>query len=1246
MENKEKGFLGQIGNSVLSGSDKFWTKVDDLGSLATGVALLPYEWLEGKEGDVTQYLEENEERKKQLIKNIQDRKSELDRYVNANPVKGSIVKVASNFAEQTVDPLQMGLNMATHGFAMNAIQNTLDYIYEETSLSGRNIKDFGLDDAVNIGVGVAMAGVTSKFEFKGEVKSLYEDIAPLDKIIKANEKENRVIDHQALADIQVRKDSGQTLSLPKKHKIDIEKTINEGVIPRLKQLSDVAETYAINIEKGLDNTEGTVKIKREIDIMTKPIFTEVELGKEQALGEIADDLSKIVLNSGEYDGYTPVRDIVKKSVESIDKETFVKILQGKEVEDQYKPFQNMIRNYANEYISIKSGIDYTGKEKGHFLETLYNKRRTMIELRDAYENLDKGFELVHTKLKDIGDNIVISDEQAITIGLEKGGEYNLKDTPQLLQQLYYDINSTTKDVTKGIRKGTVEFEDNSLFDVAYKWANVKGKKRYSKILKKIENYKVDAKNWEEEFKIEDVLNKRELNFKKKFEEEMLDKFENVFKGNENEPSDVLRNIFSTVVNERSGYNKVLDIFDSFNTACKVGEDATYDIKWLDFTMHKDMIKPFKNRIDSFRTLNSFGDLKPKIFSEMGSDDKLIKSMRDLSSYKLLPGIRHVREATPNGAIINSGSNKLGFDSKYSIIKSNADMMTLHYKLAKNIDKNLNANLNDIADPLERFQTKMFIERILNNRTEFESKGFSSKLEKAGEIAGSGQLLSDVHRTGGAYKLTAHCMLDELPNMKYNELKPELRALLKNNGILETEFTDIQTQLKNFTSFNEFLEYALDGTDNKIHSLFQQMADVMGKEFEAYDKTVTSIKADSFSSKLWTNTNLIFKRYSMGAFNRAINSVSSYYDANDILRSRFSDNGRYIFRNVNFKDTKFHATNLTKLSIGLGLATQATSWIHGKVFGTGADEVVEAKFEALANGDYIPIIADAMVDSITDYIGYDVMFGGRNAPYGIVDGTYKGLQRMATSDLTPAEKIIYGTLYTIAPSNVSRGIDNIKFGKNITSKINTWSEEAQFLWKEDYRKRALEEQLDGELPVEKLVKNTFSTITNWQEYFNKNEDKAYEVTNFDRNVDKEVVKMTASGIMEMAEKNIRNDHINYSFSFDDVQEREKALKEFSMDYKSQLKKLDKKTRDLFNYVMAFKQVDDPLYIITALDEMTTSKNKIKTLKSFLNEEDLPMFDNFVDNIIKHEDKKKEIARRGYEDTTEGYIKFLQTLRNEL
>ena len=94
------------------------------------------------------------------------------------------------------------------------------------------------------------------------------------------------------------------------------------------------------------------------------------------------------------------------------------------------------------------------------------------------------------------------------------------------------------------------------------------------------------------------------------------------------------------------------------------------------------------------------------------------------------------------------------------------------------------------------------------------------------------------------------------------------------------------------------------------------------------------------------------------------------------------------------------------------------------------------------------------------------------------------------------------------------------------------------------------------------------------------------------------------------------------------------------------KLDPKTRDLFNYVMSFKEVKDPMYLIMALEEIVNSRNKIETLYDFLDESEIPDFDIFAKNIMSQEEKKKEIARRGYEDSTEGYIEFLQTLRNEM
>lgn len=316
-----------------------------------------------------------------------------------------------------------------------------------------------------------------------------------------------------------------------------------------------------------------------------------------------------------------------------------------------------------------------------------------------------------------------------------------------------------------------------------------------------------------------------------------------------------------------------------------------------------------------------------------------------------------------------------------------------------------------------------------------------------------------------------------------------------------------------------------------------------------------------------------------------------------------------------------------------------------MFGTSGDDIIEAKYEAIKEGDILPIIADGVVDSITDYIGFDIMFGGSPAFFSILNSNYKTLQHAATSDnLTSSEKVLYGLASVLAPSNISRGIDNIKFGRTIPTKINTWSEEAQFQWKKHNRLNALHEQKDGELPIEKLVKESYQSISDWTSFFKKNPDKAYEITNFDdEKVNKDIAVATASGLMEMAEQGVRQDHINFALSQDTIEEREQQLKDFGLDYKTQLKRLEPEIRDLFNYVMSFKQVEDPHYLLVALEEMTEAKNKKATLKSFLKNEELPLFDNYVRNIKNNIALKKKIARKGYPDNTDGYIEFLKELR---
>ena len=1249
-ENKPTA-LGQVGNAIMNGADLAISKLDDLAGLATGLVLLPYEYLSGDKGEVTRYLNEQDEKsgiKKQLSKNIRERRERLDEYVEQNLVKGTVLKVATGFIEQGVDPFQAIPNYVTNGFLANALLNTTDYLYEEKLISDRNITDFDLSDGANIGIGVALAGLTSKFEAEDVAKPLYQEFTPsLDKIIKTNQdNEGNVLLRKEIADVVKRQESGQTLSFPKgfNNSENVAKTIDDGVIPRLRTIAsaitnkDLNSQYEMHYAKTIPTKDGKVKIKGAVVRAVKPIYTEVELGRAQALGEIADDLIGWLIKGEKYDGITPTGDIISEVTSRVNTEDFIRLVQGKSENPELKDLQNILHRYVNEFVSIKSGTDVSYKEKGFYLDTLYNKQHIMTELYNITGSTknkilfdeDGAKAFIKGQLKDVGEKVFINGDEAIRYGLGKAGYYDIEENPIILKKFLYDINGTTKDVAKANRKGTLDFEKKTLFDVAFDWVNMTDKEKYIELINK--KTRTEA---------EDI-------YVKNFQEEMMSKFEGVFKGYEQKPEEAMQNMIATIANERSGYNLLMDKFENFVTAYKANEQSTNDIALLDFSMPHKQAKILKKEIDNFKGLNAYNLVKEKLFEELEPDEKLMKGIKDFSAWKLLFGLRHLREATPNTSLINSGMYKLGFDTRYSYIKGNYDMAKVHYDLAKNVDAILKRDLSSISNPIERLEAEIFIKKISGNKNKF--KNFVNKitvgtLEKAATIAGSGQTISDVHRTAGAIRFTSKAMYDEFPKLEYDKMTGEMRNILKSNGIDESNLIKIQSEIKGFKSYENFLEFALNSNaeqGGKIKSLFEQFVDVAGREFEAYDKNFTKIEGSHPLTRIWLGTNLLFKRYSMGAFSRAYDNVSSYYDANDILRSRFSS-PTTLFKNWSWKGTKFHTSNLAKMSLFLGISTEAIRWVHGKAFGTPADEMVEAKYEALMNGDYVPIIADTMIDSLTDYVGYDVMFGGTPAIIGIIDDAYSALQRDATADnLKSYEKILYGIAHVLSPQNVSRGIDYLKFGRNITSKLNTWSEEAQFNWKTNYRDEALIEQSDGELPIMKFMSN----ITNWKEWFDKNEDKAYEVTNFPEDTDKEVTKITATGIMEMTEESLRQDHINYSFSLDTVEEREKSLEQFGLDYKTQLNKLDPKIRDLFNYVMAYKDIKDPHYLTVALEEIVNSKDKIKTLNDFLDESDIPYFDNFARNIMEHEEKKKEIARRGYDDNLEGYIEFLQTLRNEM
>ena len=371
----------------------------------------------------------------------------------------------------------------------------------------------------------------------------------------------------------------------------------------------------------------------------------------------------------------------------------------------------------------------------------------------------------------------------------------------------------------------------------------------------------------------------------------------------------------------------------------------------------------------------------------------------------------------------------------------------------------------------------------------------------------------------------------------------------------------------------------------------------------------------------------------------------FYDSDGMLRYRFLKNGKLNLENplqgLSFRSAKKTGNFMQMSSLTFGLVT-AVNWLHGKTFGTSQDDITEAKLEAMKS-DPLPIITEGLMDTFTNYIGYDVMFGGYPAIISVIKETSGALNRdMSAENLEPIKKIIWGLGHIITPLNIGRGIDNVKFGKNIPNRLTTGSTDAQFLWKYKYKQYAQLEQLEGELPAEKL----FAKISDWGKYFREHPEKAEEVTGMyiDGKESEEAIITMATGLAELTEQSMRTDHINYAFAEDDPIERENQLREFGLDYQSQLLSLDFQDRMMLNYALSFSGITDPMYIIQAIEEVSTAKDKKRAIYSLIDRDKIEIFEQYCKTIEENPEKRKEVARQEYSETTEGYIDFLTNLRN--
>lgn len=1268
-KDEETNFIEHIGNAIANGVDYTSIKIDDLAEEVNRLMFLPATLMDKElDKEFETYMDEQSGYRKDLAHNIRIRREELDDYAVQNPVRGTVLRVATPIVESVADPIQMAMNMTPMGglntfgrITLNIGENATEYLLEETLINEKSIKDFGKNELIGLGTNAVVGGVTGYYS-KEFTKPLYDDLykiktnleePPLKRVVETNEKITNDVDLKAQAEIKKRIETGQTQSLPKGYHNGerVLKTIKEGVVPKLEEI--VRKTKDTELDGKYERTYKLDKTKKtDVNVSAayaeamSPVYKDIELGKKQALGEITDDLRGwlVKYSDKEYDGIIPSGDIIDELEKVIPEDEFRKIIQGKATEQKYQELSKILNSMTNEAVSVKSKVEVVDKTEGYYFDTTFNKQKLETDLYDLdkYSNTEQGFnnrkEFIKTKMKNVG-SVELDETTAKKYNLEKG-KYNLEEHPELLKEFYLDMNKTTKGHKNTVNKGIIDEEVMTVKDVALKWIDMP-----DELKTKFDNLK-NKENLTEDEKI----------FMDNYTRTVLDKFEGILNGYEKKPREILEDIISTVTDERSGLNTFKGEFKEYadetityknNAVKKIDKKTGFLTEML---ADQNPENKFKVNVQTaIKNLSSINDIRTRDFDQLGLADKTRYNIRNVAVYKLLFGMRYLIETFGNVGRVNSGMIDLGFKQKWAYTKGTMQMIKAHKVLSNDFNRILKKDLDSIKDPVEKLANEIYIRRTLENSYIFKHNIFSKTLDKGAKLAAKGQLISDVHRIVMATRFTLNAMKDQFTQMTFDKLTPMMKNLLVANGIDDDiKLKGLQDQIKSFKTQFDFDNFILNADieqGGKLKSIFEQFVDINGREFEPFQKDLTSIEANNFISKLWVDSNLLFRRYSMGAFSRAWKNATTFYDSDGILRYRFLENGKLKLGNplqgLSFRSVK-KAGNFMQMSALTFGAVNAVSWLHGKMFGTSQDDITEAKLEAMKS-EPLPIIREGIIDAFTNYIGYDVMFGGAPAIISVMKEEAGALTRdMSAENLESWEKIWWGFWHVVTPANIGRGIDNVKFGKNIPNRLTTGSADAQFLWKYNYKQNAELEQLEGKLPAEKF----FNKMTDWWKYFKVNPKKAEEITGTDINgkENEEAVIAMATGIAELTEQSMRTDHINYAFAEDTPIERENQLREFGLDYQSQLLSLDFQDRMMLNYALSFSGINDPMYIIQAMEEVSTAKDKKRAIYSLIDKDKIEMFEEYCRVIEENPEKRKEVARQEYSETTEGYIEFLTNLRN--
>ena len=1303
-----KGIERNISNPIRTGLVKGVTQIADIFTQPDPEALY-MEYGDDYEKIYQEYKKQTENNgwknsqvRKEAINYIKKNREERMKFLNNDSKIDKGIMIFQSILEGVAFPTNW---YNPQGFVKNLawdlVQGALDTTWEKTEIEGKEIKDFTKDDIKEYGYGAATSviihGATkiggkyiskklnnlknSNTDVSGNIVSNAVEEMPKTPLEVMQNEVNKygpgATNPKAVIELAERLENGETVSIERGKNFsqdvdDFYTNVTEKRIEKIHKEELSRQNIIKNKESNAEFEErifngkvpekkivNDINAKDSLSKTLKPIKNKIKLNSKQLTAEYKSKLAYIHMENGGSANFSRIGDLNELIIteNNIDGKTFKGMIRGYEdIPENLIPYANEFRNIADEYTNLKYGTDLSNK--GYNFDIVYDKNQAMSNLKIAIDTDDLNAKkvVVDNILKNNEKKVYLTEVQAkqFKVG-ETAGIYTLDDH-NIIKKLRNDINATTLDIRKNGK--LVGYESKNWKDVAVqnaplpemeKYFNAKkleleGKALTPEVKTFIENYETKSMNWLDGF-LDDI-------------------------NAEVDPINSLNRIYKQVIDEKSGLNTLRDRLNGNYDRIEANHNTSTG-KNMYVQNNKTLKEAIENETQHLFELGA--DVSTRKFSDMSVSGKTMYNTRNLMMYKFLSNLNYLKEIATNKQRINSGLIDLGFNERVGFLESTKEMTRATKNVAKKYQNLKNIDLDTITNPLERLQIEAYIDKAME--TEIDMRGYtkSNALKKAGELGAKGQTASDVQRIALAEYFTANAMYDEFTKFKIEDVTPTMKQILFDMGIDDNiKLKAIQNDILSTNSVTGLLDIVKDRSNTStVKSLFEQFADINGKELNAFSGHTVGLKADSFVSRTWANFNGMFRMYNMNLLTRTFDRLTTYIDSDGLTRYRFLNDGKLSLNKTSFTGLSEWKANSRILNSGTTALQTAglvygVGWLTGKITGTTRDEMIEAKVDALMHGEVADTVIDVIKTGLVDNTGLEITMGGENVVASFFNQNFKGLKRDMSSSLSPIQKIVYGALYLASPNAVSRGIDNIKFEKNIPNRLDTASEYLKEKWKYEYKEKAQAEQDKGLLPIEKLGlaglgllyeggKKAFDSVlkekTDYQEYFTNNPEQAERFGEFKEDTPQEAKIALASGIMELTEYGARNEQLDEILSTaDTIEERERELKEYGMDYQSQLTKMNKDNKLVFHAVMAYAKIESPETIILAMNEFNELKTKEEReafLSNFIREDQVDDFNNFLDRVMEDKNKKMDsIYDRDYSYGTEGYIDFLQTLRNEM